>query len=417
MQNQEDALSVPAMLVAVGGLVFLAHLFQFVFQRFRVPDTLWLIGIGLVAGPLTQFVKPEDFGIVGPALTAIALAVILFEAGIELRVRDLKTALRGAVLLTLAVYLASLVSVMLLVRFLTGYPWITAVFVGAVVATPSPPVILPMLRNSGIPRNLRVTVILESALGEALGLVIALAILRLAASDAMMPGHLIGGLLSSFIVAAVIGLVAGIGWALVLKQVRELKHPMILTPSLVFIVVGLTDYLEFSGPVSALALGFVLGNLGGIARKFKWAGDEVAPARVEKIEMEFIGELVFLLKTFFFVFLGISMRPADLWSPTAFTIIGLLLLVRFVVVRFSLPGTISSAADGAIVGSLIPKGLAAAVMAAAAASEPDLPHGDDVENLIYAIIFYSIATTALLVFLFEKTQAHRVFSGWWFRPN
>ena len=68
-------------------------------------------------------------------------------------------------------------------------------------------------------------------------------------------------------------------------------------------------------------------------------------------------------------------------------------------------------------GSLIPKGLAAAVMAAAAASEPDLPHGDDVENLIYAIIFYSIATTALLVFLFEKTQAHRVFSGWWFRPN
>ena len=269
MQNQEDALSVPAMLVAVGGLVFLAHLFQFVFQRFRVPDTLWLIGIGLVAGPLTQFVKPEDFGIVGPALTAIALAVILFEAGIELRVRDLKTALRGAVMLTLAVYLASLVSVMLLVRFLTGYPWITAVFVGAVVATPSPPVILPMLRNSGIPRNLRVTVILESALGEALGLVIALAILRLAASDAMMPGHLIGGLLSSFIVAAVIGLVAGIGWALVLKQVRELKHPMILTPSLVFIVVGLTDYLEFSGPVSALALGFVLGNLGGTRKEIQ----------------------------------------------------------------------------------------------------------------------------------------------------
>jgi hypothetical protein len=31
-------------------------------------------------------------------------------------------------------------------------------------------------------------------------------------------------------------------------------------------------------------------------------------------------------------------------------------------------------------------------------------------NLIYSIILYSIATTALLVFLFEKTQVHRVFS-------
>ena len=416
MENEGSTLGVPAMLMAVGGLVFLAHLFQFVFQRFRVPDTLWLIGIGLVAGPLTKFVQPEDFGIVGPALTAIALAVILFEAGIELHVRDLKAALASAVTLTFAVYLASLVSVMLLVRFLTGFPWITAVFVGAVVATPAPPVILPMLRHSGIPRNLKVTVTLESALGEALGLVVALAILRLAVSDGLTAGHLIGGLLSSFIVAAVIGMVAGIGWALVLKQVRELKHSMILTPSMVFIVVGLTDFLEFSGPVAALALGLVLGNLGGIARKFKWAGDDVAPARVEKIEMEFIGELVFLLKTFFFVFLGISMRPADLWSPTAFVIIGLLLLVRFVMVRFSLPGSIRCAADGSIVASLIPKGLAAAVMAAAAASEPDLPDGGEVENLIYSIILYSIATTALLVFLFEKTQVHRIFSGWWFRP-
>ena len=67
MENEGSTLGVPAMLMAVGGLVFLAHLFQFVFQRFRVPDTLWLIGIGLVAGPLTKFVQPEDFGIVGRA--------------------------------------------------------------------------------------------------------------------------------------------------------------------------------------------------------------------------------------------------------------------------------------------------------------------------------------------------------------
>ena len=134
--------------------------------------------------------------------------MILFEAGLELHLRDLKVALGSAVLLTLAVYLASLVAVMLPVRFWTGFPWITAVFVGAVVATPSPPVILPMLRNSGIPRNLKVTVTLESALGEALGLVVALAILRLAVSEGMTVGHLVGDLLSSFIVATVIGLAA-----------------------------------------------------------------------------------------------------------------------------------------------------------------------------------------------------------------
>ncbi len=415
MGTAENALSVPAMLMAVGGLVFLAHLFQFAFQRFRVPDTLWLIGIGLIAGPLTHWLQPQDFGIVGPALTAIALAVILFEAGLDLHFRDLKAALGSAVLLTFAVYLASLTAVTLLVRLLAGFPWIAALFVGAVVATPAPPVILPMLANSRLPRNLKVTITLESALGEALGLVVALAILRLAVSDDLTAGHLVGGLLSSFVVATVIGLVAGIGWAFLLKQVRQLKHSIILTPSMVFIVFGLTEYLEFSGPVAVLAFGLVLGNLEGVARRFRWADDEGAPARVEKKEMEFIGELVFLLKTLFFVFLGISMRPADLWSPTALAIVLLLLLVRFAVVRFALSGIISGAADGSIVASLIPKGLAAAVMAAAASSEPDFPSGHLIDNLVYAVIFFSIATTALLVFLFEKTGSSRVFSGWWFR--
>ena len=169
MGNAENTLSVPAMLMAVGGLVFLAHLFQFAFQRFRVPDTLWLIGIGLVVGPLTHWLQPKDFGIVGPTFTAIALAVILFEAGLDLHIRDLRAALGSAVLLTLAVYLATLVAVTLLVRFMAGFPWITSVFVGAVIATPSPPVILPMLGNSRLPRNLKVTITLESALGEALG--------------------------------------------------------------------------------------------------------------------------------------------------------------------------------------------------------------------------------------------------------
>ena len=43
-------------------------------------------------------------------------------------------------------------------------------------------------------------------------------------------------------------------------------------------------------------------------------------------------------------------------------------------------------------------------MAAAAAGEPGFPKGNDVDSLIYAVILFSIATTALLVFLFEKTN-------------
>ena len=299
-------------------------------------------------GAAYPLVAAEGFRHRGPALTAIALAVILFEAGLDLHFRDLSAALGSAVLLTFAVYLASLTAVTLLARFLAGFPWIAALFVGAVVATPAPPVILPMLANSRLPRNLKVTITLESALGEALGLVVALAILRLAVSDDLTAGHLVGGLLSSFVVAAVIGLVAGIGWAFLLKQVRQLKYRAIPLLSMVFIVFGLTEYLE--SPARWLCLRS--GSCWAISRASP--GDFVgrttrARQRVSRRRrVEFIGELVFLLKTLFFVFLGISMRPADLWSPAALAIVLLLLLVRFAVVRFALSGIIGGAADGSI---------------------------------------------------------------------
>ncbi|MGB9276965.1 MAG: hypothetical protein WCC08_17195 [Terrimicrobiaceae bacterium] len=80
-----------------------------------------------------------------------------------------------------------------------------------------------------------------------------------------------------------------------------------------------------------------------------------------------------------------------------------------------LSGIIGGAVEGSLVARLIPTGLAAAVMATAASSEPDFPSGDLIDNLVYAVIFFSIATTALLVFLFEKTGLSGVFSGWWFR--
>ena len=71
MENEGNTLGVPAMLMAVGGLVFLAHLFQFVFQRFRVPDTLWLIGIGLVENLI--------YAIIFYSIATTALLVFLFE--------------------------------------------------------------------------------------------------------------------------------------------------------------------------------------------------------------------------------------------------------------------------------------------------------------------------------------------------
>ncbi|MFO8021982.1 MAG: hypothetical protein R6U65_05920, partial [Perlabentimonas sp.] len=68
-------------IVFVGLIVFLSHLFTGIFQRKRIPDVLLLMIVGLVMGPLLGLVSPADFGVAGPVFTTITLVIILFEGG------------------------------------------------------------------------------------------------------------------------------------------------------------------------------------------------------------------------------------------------------------------------------------------------------------------------------------------------
>ena len=60
-------------ILALGALIFLAHLFGIVFQRTRVPDVLLLIVLGVLLGPVAGVVRPEAMGQVGQVLSGLAL--------------------------------------------------------------------------------------------------------------------------------------------------------------------------------------------------------------------------------------------------------------------------------------------------------------------------------------------------------
>lgn len=421
------AVSIPVAMVSVGLLVFLAHLFYAIFQRFRMPDTIWLIGIGILLGPVFSILEPEDFGVVGAVFTTIALVVILFEAGLDLSFKSLRESLASTMRITLGCYLLTAVAITVAVYYLAGMPFITSLFVGAVIAGPSPPVIIPMVKSLNLRERNKTLLTLESAVGEAICLVIALAILRwhrVEPSGQIESGvniasstSTIGEIIAAFIIAIIIGALGGIVWAVFLERVRQLKNTISTTLSFVFIVYGLCEMLGYSGPVAALLFGITIGNIQMFRRLPMFSAEGPwQPSNHSATEVMFFSEIVFLLKTFFFVYLGLSMNLSDLTSAVALIIIGLLLLARMVAVKSTLNKEIHAAKEGLFLSVMIPKGLAAAVLGALAA-QPDsgLPMGDDAENLIYAVIFYSILASAILVFLIDKAYIHYGFT--WLFPK
>jgi cell volume regulation protein A len=76
---------IPLIVLFVGILIFLGHLFESIFDLFKIPDLLLLMLIGLISGPILGLVSLDQFGVVGPIFAIITLIIILFEGGLNLR--------------------------------------------------------------------------------------------------------------------------------------------------------------------------------------------------------------------------------------------------------------------------------------------------------------------------------------------
>jgi NhaP-type Na+/H+ or K+/H+ antiporter len=106
--------------------------------------------------------------------------------------------------------------------------------------------------------------------------------------------------------------------------------------------------------------------------------------------------MVFLLKAFFFLYMGLSLRLGE--PKPALVGLGLtalVYLVRLPVVMFSLPRSTPDL-DRSAVRVLAPKGLAAAALAGLPAAA-GLPGGLVIQDVTYAVVLLSVLFSSLAV--------------------
>jgi cell volume regulation protein A len=126
-------------------------------------------------------------------------------------------------------------------------------------------------------------------------------------------------------------------------------------------------------------------------------------------ERNFLGEAVFLLKTFFFVYVGVSIKFTDL--PLVYiglALTALIFLVRIPAAWLGLART-TPVRDASLIAIMSPKGLAAVVLASMPL-EQNIAHGSDLQSVTYCIVFVSIVLTSVLSFLLERTALARVYA-------
>jgi cell volume regulation protein A len=346
-----------------------------------MPDAIILMFTGVAIGPVLHWIDPEVFRVATHGFGSLALMLILFEGGLDLKLREILSHFACGFFLALFSYVLAGVSVAFVCRHALHFAWVPALLVGAVLGCISSSIILPVLQQVNLRREVIVTLLVEASLGDALAVLAVTSLLNVAAGRSANPKAIAWSLLSSLILSIACGVLAGMLWSYLLPALTEERFWHVLTFAAVLLVYSGTHALKGNELVAVLVFGLTLSNLRVVRQRLhidevpatsEWfsqvpvkGGPGGAAEHHHEQMLTFHGELAFLLRTFFFVLLGALAEFSGLRENVLLALgnFGALLISRWVAVesgRLAWRGF--TRREREIMVWFLPRGLIAAVL-------------------------------------------------------
>jgi len=383
----------------IAAVICLGFAGSWMFRLTRIPDALLLIAAGLILRALLH-VDIAIVHIAAPYFGAFALLVILFEGGLHLDFENMLRSWRQTLRLLALSFLLSFAAIFALTHFAFGRPMLHAALLASAVACTSAAIVIPLIREVKTDPAVKTILELESSLSDAVAVLFTVTVLQLVRGGDEMVEAIGPVIFASLTGALVVGIGAGLAWMWVLKKLSGQPLLYLMTFAGMLMVYSVSEALHSSGVfgVFVFALTFCNGPkvLARLFPKFnrEFITDELGGADIKR----FHAELTFLVRTFFFVFLGMlfDFRHLTMWLLIEGMAIYLVVLAaRAAAVKFSfLQQKDPESWHGARVLFLfMPRGLATAVLATLPAAYGLSGTQDFVTVSVLVILFTNLAIT------------------------
>ena len=340
-------------LIGVGLILALAVGSQVLASRLKIPALIVLLPVGFAAGAITTDVNPQRLlGTAFQPLVSLAVAVILYDAGMSLDLRKLHGHTRRVVvrLIVLGVPVTMAFGAVF-AALLLGMSGQAALMLGAILVVSGPTVVGPLLLFVRPTERLQRVLAWEGSLidpvGGILGAVVFHAVL---AGTRREPGYQLG----QFLIGVGVGLVGGAaGVALLWLLLRGLRLGEVLgtsaqLASVVAVAAACDVVRDDAGLIAAVVMGLAMANLRGFD----------TPAR-----RPFFETLVQLIIGVLFISISATVTPASLRHlvlPTLGLIAVLVLVTRPLVALLATARTDLTRGERQFTGWMAPRGIVAA---------------------------------------------------------
>lgn len=383
----------------------LAFLAEEAFKRLRLPPVLVLIACGLLLGPVTGALPVERFTEVAPHFGALALLLILFEGGLDLELDQVMHRVRAGLVVGVVGFIVA-AAVATAAATAWGLAPEPAVVLGVILAPVSGAIVLPLVGRMELRQDLRTLLVIEAAIADVLA-VLAMGVIETLLLGGGLAGLLALGSVLAALFAVLLAVVVGLLWPRVLRRLGDRRYVDVLTIGVALALWGLVELPGASGALTVLVFGLVLANERALLSLIGAAAEpavEVTQQTVSRLH-HFIAQLTFLVRAFFFVFLGVVVSFGAL--PWSWYLLGAGLVAVLVLSRHLLFDAVQARGlctltnqERGTVRLLQPRGLVSAVLAVEAAEL-----GLDGGGLFVGVASLVILATNLLLMLAARRAA------------
>lgn len=370
--------------------------------RTGFPSIVFFLIFGVLVGPeFLSLVHPSEFGEGLEVIIKLCVAIVLFEAGLNLNKED---ALSHGNIILLLITVGGVITMIggaIFARFVANLSWEMAFVYGSLVIVTGPTVVQPLLRRFKVKPNLKHILEYEGVLIDPIGALIAIFVVEVVLIESALTasglvlgfgGHMmeIGQVVLlvayKFVVGGVLGLLGGYAATFAVKRfyiyMEDFVDLFMLASALA--VYGFAEMLApEAGLVAAIVSGAIIGNLN-------------IP---EEEEMKkFKGKLTILVISLLFIFLAASLELdyiKDLGIYGLLVVFGLLFVVRPVEIFLLCVRSSLSVREKLFLSFVSPRGIIAASIASIIALEL---HQHEIEggNTVQGLVFLTIAISVLL---------------------
>jgi potassium/hydrogen antiporter len=289
------------LLLSVGIILATGVFSGFLSHKIKVPDVVIFLVAGIVLGPeMTGILHIAAESLVNQIILIFGACYILFDGGASIRLQILKEVwITLTVIATVGVLIMTVITGVV-AHYVLAIPLITALLLGATIASTDPATIVPIFRQVKIRDRVSQTVMSESAFNDATGAIITFAVLAVSmgTGDISVMSSLLDILKQSsvgILMGVLLGYLAAFFIAHEKYDFLAEYAPIVTLMAVIGAYLG-ADGLQASGFMAVFVFGIMLGNK-------ETFGFKMRKGENKKLE-EYISTTSLLMRMFIFILLG-----------------------------------------------------------------------------------------------------------------